>query len=126
MMNALIGSRLKVTGSSTATVSAGPMPGSTPIAVPSVVPTSAHPRLCSANAPANPLRKASRVSSTGLEQPLERSGRKGELEKASEEDVGHDRHAEREPRVSNGVTIVECPRSQPEHRGGGYDEPDRL
>ena len=43
MMNALIGSRLKVTGSSTATVSAGPIPGSTPIAVPSVVPTSAHP-----------------------------------------------------------------------------------
>ena len=36
MMNALIGSSVKVTGSRTATVMAGPMPGSTPTAVPSV------------------------------------------------------------------------------------------
>ena len=39
MMKALVGSRLKVTGNRTATVNAGPIPGSTPIAVPSVVPT---------------------------------------------------------------------------------------
>ena len=53
-MKALIGSRLKVTGSSTATVSAGPMPGSTPTAVPSVTPASAHARCGSVSALAKP------------------------------------------------------------------------
>ena len=43
-MNALTGSRLKVTGSKMATVMAGPMPGSTPTAVPSVTPTNDHAR----------------------------------------------------------------------------------
>jgi hypothetical protein len=50
MMNALMGSRPNVTGNSTATVSAGPMPGNTPIAVPSVVPSSAHSRFCAVSA----------------------------------------------------------------------------
>jgi hypothetical protein len=64
MMKALIGSRLKVTGSSTATVMAGPMPGNTPIAVPSVAPTKAHRRLLRANALTKPPPSACRVSST--------------------------------------------------------------
>jgi hypothetical protein len=44
MMNALMGSRENVTGSSTATVMAGPIPGSTPTAVPTVTPAKAHNR----------------------------------------------------------------------------------
>ncbi len=54
MMNADVGSRPNVTGSSTATVSAGPMPGSTPIAVPSVVPRKAQNRFVADSAPAKP------------------------------------------------------------------------
>ena len=44
-MSALAGSSRNVIGSSSATVSAGPMPGSTPTAVPIVTPTNAHSRL---------------------------------------------------------------------------------
>ena len=62
MMKALIGSRLKVTGSRTATVSAGPMPGSTPTAVPSVTPASAHARCGSVIAFAKPAASAVRIS----------------------------------------------------------------
>jgi hypothetical protein len=40
-----VGSTFSVIGSSIATAVAGPMPGSTPTAVPSVQPTSAHSRL---------------------------------------------------------------------------------
>ena len=62
MMKAAVGSRLKVTGSSRATVSAGPIPGSTPTAVPSVTPTSAQNRLNGVSATAKPLASAARVS----------------------------------------------------------------
>ena len=41
MMKAAVGSSVYVTGSNNATVIAGPMPGSTPTAVPRVTPTSA-------------------------------------------------------------------------------------
>src|SRR3712207_1623783 len=54
MMRALAGSSLKVTGSSSATVSAGPMPGSTPTAVPMVTPTKAHSRLAGVSASPKP------------------------------------------------------------------------
>ena len=46
-MNAPTGSlKLNVIGSSSATVSAGPMPGSTPTSVPSVTPAAASSRFC--------------------------------------------------------------------------------
>ena len=54
-MKAAVGSTLKVIGSSSAMVSAGPRPGSTPIAVPSVVPTRHHIRLIGVSATAKPL-----------------------------------------------------------------------
>src|SRR5690606_6502250 len=54
MMNALAGGTVKVIGSSSATVIAGPMPGSTPTRVPSVTPTSAYSRLTGVIAAANP------------------------------------------------------------------------
>ncbi len=44
MISAPVGSSFTVNGSSIATVSAGPTPGSTPIAVPSVTPTKPHSR----------------------------------------------------------------------------------
>ena len=45
MMKAVVGSSTYVIGSSSATVIAGPMPGSTPTAVPSRTPNSANSRL---------------------------------------------------------------------------------
>src|ERR671927_372260 len=49
-MKAPVALTLKVIGSSSATVSAGPMPGSTPTAVPRKQPSSAQPRFCSVSA----------------------------------------------------------------------------
>ena len=62
MMKAAVGSRLKVTGSKSATVSAGPIPGSTPTAVPSETPTSAQNRLNGVIATAKPWPSAASVS----------------------------------------------------------------
>ena len=57
MISEPAGSSLKVTGSSSATVSAGPMPGSTPTAVPSSTPISAYSRLIGWVATARPWSK---------------------------------------------------------------------
>src|SRR3954464_4959196 len=52
-----VGSTWEVSGSSIATVSAGPMPGSTPTAVPTMQPTKAHSRLIGVPAVAKPCRR---------------------------------------------------------------------
>jgi hypothetical protein len=54
MMSEPAGSSLKVTGSSSATVSAGPIPGSTPTAVPSSTPMSANSRFIGCRAIVRP------------------------------------------------------------------------
>src|SRR5687767_12049936 len=55
-------STFAVIGSSIATATAGPMPGSTPTAVPSTQPTKAHSRLMGEIAVANPCRSALKIS----------------------------------------------------------------
>src|SRR5438445_12734442 len=62
MISAAVGSTLAVSGSSMATVSAGPMPGSTPMAVPRKQPTRAHIRLIGVMAMAKPCISRLRVS----------------------------------------------------------------
>src|SRR6476659_10943842 len=54
MMNAALGLTLYVTGSSSATVIAGPMPGRTPTAVPSSTPITAYSRFIGVAASAKP------------------------------------------------------------------------
>src|SRR5688572_12444553 len=54
MIRAAVGSSVYVNGSSNATVIAGPMPGSTPTAVPSVTPSSAYSRYSGCAAVAKP------------------------------------------------------------------------
>ena len=67
MMKAAVGSRLAVTGRSSATVSAGPMPGSTPIAVPMVTPRADQSRFIGVSATGKPAPSAARVSIVGLQ-----------------------------------------------------------
>src|SRR5690348_6447643 len=81
IMSALAGSSLKVIGSSIATVSAGPMPGSTPTAVPMVTPMSAHIRLAGVSASPNP---PIRDSSPPISEPP-RPGRQGQPDEPVEE-----------------------------------------
>src|SRR5262245_54363500 len=54
-MKAEVGSTLNVMGRRSAMVSAGPSPGNTPIAVPSVVPTRHQSRFCGVRATAKPF-----------------------------------------------------------------------
>src|SRR5215208_1474015 len=91
MMNALIGSRPKVMGSRTATVIAGPMPGSTPTAVPRVTPASAQARCARVNAFAKPSPKACSVSISGRSQPAgEQPWGQRQLQYPGEEQVCRD------------------------------------
>src|SRR5205085_12685144 len=55
-------STFAVMGSSMATATAGPMPGSTPTAVPSTQPTKAHNRLIGVIAVAKPCRREAKMS----------------------------------------------------------------
>src|SRR5438132_13916329 len=94
-MNAAAGSPLKVTGKSSAMASAGPRPGRTPIAVPSVVPTRHHRRFIGVSATAKPLRsceKASISAALHADQPfdrgLEQAGTDIDAEISGEAEVG--------------------------------------
>src|SRR6188474_819738 len=62
MMNAALGLTLYVTGSSSATVMAGPIPGSTPTAVPSSTPITAYSRFIGVAACSKPWISQSRFS----------------------------------------------------------------
>src|SRR5918996_236497 len=67
MMSAGIGGRLKVIGSSMAIVTSGPIPGSTPIAVPTNTPRKQYIRFCSDRATENPR---IRLSNMSMSEPL--------------------------------------------------------
>ena len=56
------GSRWKVSGSSIAMVAIGPMPGSTPISVPTMAPMNAKPRLAGVSATPKPMARLSKNS----------------------------------------------------------------
>src|SRR5688572_23575082 len=69
-------STLAVMGSSMATATAGPMPGSTPTAVPSTQPTKAHKRFAGVIAVAKPCSSALRMS---MSEPP-RAGQPGQID----------------------------------------------
>src|SRR5215212_8291814 len=64
MISAEVGSSSPRMGSSSATVMAGPIPGSTPTAVPMITPMRASSRLTGVAAVANPCSSSSRLSIT--------------------------------------------------------------
>src|SRR5262245_32469651 len=73
MMSAAVGGRWKVIGSSMAMVATGPMPGSTPISVPTMQPSSAYSRFCIETATLIPrTRLESRSISLASEHRAER------------------------------------------------------
>src|SRR5512138_2808088 len=88
MMSEPAGSSLKVTGNSSATVSAGPMPGSTPTAVPSSTPINAYSRFIGCSATTRPWPRAE-IGSMGSasEQPIERSRRQGQRQELGEHQI---------------------------------------
>src|SRR5262245_34578515 len=91
-MKAPVADTLKVIGSSSAMVSAGPRPGSTPIAVPTVVPASAHNRLVGVSAVAKPPSSEPNTSTLSpeaqcRERAVEDQKRPGVLEPAADIDA---------------------------------------
>src|SRR4029434_9112749 len=106
MMKALTGSSVNVIGRSSATVSAGPIPGSTPTAVPSVTPVNAQARCGGVRALAKPDWSAVSVPRR-TPSPRQDSRRQLQLQYSREEHVRRDGHDEREQRVAGGMARVE-------------------
>src|SRR5262245_11606383 len=116
MMKALIGSSENVAGRSTATVSAGPMPGSTPTAVPSVTPSSAQNRCESVSALAKPLPRACNVPVTVSQPAFEYAGGQTQVEKPCKQQVCSNGRRHTGNRIAHGMVVVEGARGQPEQR----------
>src|SRR6476620_4881190 len=91
----------KVIGNSSAMVSAGPSPGRTPIAVPSVVPSRHHIRLESENATLKPCASCVSVSIVGLgsDQLLDDAGADVDAERLGEAEIGGERQHQPDQRV---------------------------
>src|SRR6266516_1633196 len=124
-MNAAVGSTLKVIGKSSAMVSAGPRPGRTPIAVPSVQ----HRRFIGVSATAKPLRsceKASISAALHADQPfdrgLEQAGTDIDAECRGEAEVGD----ERESRADQGVADDRLGAETAGHADEQNDRSDRA
>src|SRR3954466_6215448 len=81
MMKAPVGSsKLNVIGSSSAIVSAGPIPGSTPTNVPSSTPMAANARFSGERTVPNPSMRSERTARTAMSEDRRNSGRQGYAE----------------------------------------------
>jgi hypothetical protein len=70
MISAATGLRLNVIGSSIAMVATGPMPGSTPIRVPSSTPISAYSRWIGVTATENPRARLLKILPKSMRAPV--------------------------------------------------------
>src|SRR5688572_24886555 len=94
MMSAATGGTLKVSGSSIAIVASGPMPGSTPMSVPSSTPMKQNHRFCSVSATVNPKMRLLNSSMSVFPDPLDH--RIGQPEAPDEDGKRHDGEADRQ------------------------------
>src|SRR6187397_2913895 len=117
MMNALTGSRVNVTGSRTATVIAGPIPGRTPTAVPSVTPANAQRSWVTVSAWLKPSASARSVSCT-LEPMSKQSGWEWELQNTCEQEICPDGDHDRDSCIACRMASVEGARRAPEKNYG--------
>src|SRR5688572_18111084 len=129
MMSAVIGVRLKVTGRSIAIVATGPMPGSTPIRVPSITPIRQYIRLIGVRATPKPRarllnRLISMVGSSAVHEG--RPEREGQREALHEHQHGKDDQNDGEYRHFLGLELVAAERRHEDHDDDRKDEPDRL
>src|SRR3954471_1407799 len=92
MMSADTGARLKVIGSSIAIVATGPMPGSTPISVPSMTPIRQYSRFIGETATPKPMTRLWKMSIMAGPRLLEhcRPQREGQREPLHEDQHGED------------------------------------
>src|SRR6267142_1339119 len=124
-MKAAVGSTLKVIGSSSAMVSAGPRPGSTPIAVPSVVPTRHHIRLVGVSAIAKPFISCEKASISGalfrlraddaLDRVLDEARADIDAKRLGEAEIGDEREGRADRGIAQDRLRAEAARDANEH-----------
>src|SRR5215813_7193965 len=126
-MKAEVGSTLKVIGRRSAMVSAGPSPGSTPIAVPSVVPTRHHSRFIGVSATAKPLRSCENASMSAA-LPLDADGALDRILDDARADIDAEglREAEGDQGVTHDRLRAEAARHADEQDHGGHGEARRA
>src|SRR3954469_18660288 len=91
MMSAVIGDKLNVTGRSIAMVATGPMPGSTPISVPSTTPIRQYSRLIGETATPKPMIRLLKMSiMAGPSAHNRRPHREGQREPLHEDQYRED------------------------------------
>src|SRR5215207_4238755 len=115
---------LKMTGSKMATPETGPMPGSTPMAVPIKQPTSANSRFCGVSASWKP--RASPLTGSTLAPQSPGIGRQLNLQHAEEERVAQRRPGHAEHRQRQAMSIIERDQEHDHHDGGRDHEADAL
>src|SRR5262245_1985517 len=125
-MKAAVGSTLNVIGRSSAMVSAGPSPGRTPIAVPSVVPTRHHMRYCGVRATAKPFINWESASISSSQQVFDEAGADVDAQRLREAEVGNQRQNEADRRVAKHTSASEPVRDQHEHDRGCGGEAEGL
>src|SRR5215510_9663107 len=125
-MKAEVGSTLNVMGRRSAMVSAGPSPGSTPIAVPRVVPTKHQSRFCGVNATANPFISWDKTSMSGprlqpeqaVERVLEDAGADIDAERLGEAEIGDQRKCRADACIAQDRLRAEAARDTDEQDHG--------
>src|SRR5262245_3978777 len=125
MMSAPVGSSLTVSGSSMATVSAGPTPGSTPTNVPSVTPMKPHSRFIGCSATLKPCIRAFSASISDTRPAQQRrkpARRQADVEELDEKNVDRDREDQRDDDVAHHAPAAEAARHAGEEHGAGDDE----
>src|SRR5688572_1723828 len=126
MISAPVGSSFTVSGSSIATVSAGPTPGRTPTNVPSVTPMKPHSRLIGFSATPNPASSASSAS-TGLDsgraqKRREPPRRQADVQQLHEEEEHRERKDQADRHVARRPRTAEAPRHAGKEHGAGEHE----
>src|SRR6267378_6453367 len=127
MMSAPTGSTLKVIGRSMVIVAMGPMPGSTPMSVPTRQPMKARPTLCSVSAVENPRARFARRSVIGSasedQDPGDDQDGDGQIEHVPEEADRQRGHHDREDEQLLRAGFRRRGAADHRHQGPGDGEP---
>src|SRR5688572_24091216 len=124
MMSAATGGTLKVSGSSIAIVASGPMPGSTPIRVPSSTPMKQNQRFCSVSATVNPKMRLLNSSMSVFPDPLDH--RIGQPEAPDEYRQGKNDEADGEQPDFYPLELLARGRRHRDQQRQGRNEPAML
>src|SRR5918911_1066332 len=128
MISAPTGLRLNVIGSSMAMVATGPMPGSTPISVPSRQPIRQKNRLIGVAATPKPMTRLWKICSIARASSAEVLGPDRERQRQALHEYQHREDDEDDEEDGDFLPseLVAARRTDEHERGGGDDEAERL